>query len=138
MRLVPIIAAPSQTVQAILGGQSCRLEIYQKSTGLFINVYVNDALIIGGVVCENENRIVRSLYLGFIGDLAFFDTAGDADPEYRGLGSRWLLLYLTPEDIAEPTFDVEAFIPVPSPPYILQQTGGQLLTEGGGPIIQEG
>jgi len=129
-------------VQAVLGGQSARMSIYQNSTGLFIDVYVNDELIIGGVVCENENRIVRSLYLGFIGDLAFFDTAGTEDPRYAkeatsGLGTRFLLLYLTPADIAEPTFDVDAFVPLPDPNYLLLQDGAQWLTESGAPFLQE-
>jgi hypothetical protein len=62
--------------------------------GAFVDLYVNNVLIIGSAIGQNLNRIVRSVYLGFAGDLVFFDTAGDADPVYSGLGSRWQLLYL--------------------------------------------
>jgi hypothetical protein len=100
MLVVPIVATPSQTLQAVLGNQVCKINIYQKSTGLFVDLYVNDDLVIGGVIAENLNRIVRSAYLGFIGDLAFIDTQGDDDPIFSGLGSRWLLVYIEAVDLA--------------------------------------
>ena len=101
MLIIPLQPLPSQTVQTILPPQQAvKLSVYQKNTGMFIDVYVNDALIIGGVICENMNVIVRSTYLGFIGDLAFFDTTPEgADPFYSGLGSRWQLAYLSPSEL---------------------------------------
>lgn len=47
-----------------------------------------------GVLCRNRVYLVREAYLGFRGDLAFVDTAGNDDPQYAGLGTRWPLLYL--------------------------------------------
>ena len=47
-----------------------------------------------------RNRIVRDTYLGFLGDLAFFDLQGEDDPYYTGLGDRWVLGYLTTADLA--------------------------------------
>jgi hypothetical protein len=38
--------------------------------------------------------------VGFIGDLIFIDTQGTSDPNYTGLGSRFLLAYLSPTDLA--------------------------------------
>lgn len=118
MQVVPISATPSQTVSVSLGGQACSLKISQKSTGVFMDVYVNEVLIIGGVICENKNRIVHSLYLGFIGDLAFFDTQGTDDPDYTGMGTRWILIYLAPGDIVwpEPSLPPPPFVPLPIPP----------------------
>ena len=56
-------------------------------------------LIIGGVICENLNRIVRSLYLGFAGDLAFIDNQGSTDPVYTGLGTRYSLAYIEADEL---------------------------------------
>jgi hypothetical protein len=98
-QIVPLQAVPNQTLQIQLNGQICTLEIYQTDYELAINVYVAGALIIGGVICQNLNRIIRSLYLGFSGDLSFLDTQGTSDPVYTGLGSRWLLYYLFPSDL---------------------------------------
>jgi hypothetical protein len=100
MLTVPMKPLPSQTLAVTLGGQSCQINIYQKFCGLFLDLYVNGVLIIGGVLCHDANRIVRSAYLGFIGDLAFFDTTGSSDPVSTGLGSRFILVYFTEADLA--------------------------------------
>lgn len=99
MEVIPLIATPSQTVSPSLNGQSTQINVYQKSTGLFCDVYVAGSLIIAGVICRNLNRIVRDLYLGFSGDLMFLDQQGSDDPYYTGLGSRWVLVYLAPSDL---------------------------------------
>lgn len=99
MLIVPLTPSPSQTLTIQLSNQPCTISVYQLSTGLFIDLFVNDQPIITSVICQNRNRIVRDLYLGFIGDLAFFDTQDSADPYYTGLGSRWILGYLTGDDL---------------------------------------
>lgn len=99
MLLVPTKALASQTLQVSLATQNVTLNIYQTAYGLFMDVYVGNTLIIAGVICENLNRIVRSLYLGFVGDFGWFDTEGAADPIYYGLGTRWQLIYLDAADL---------------------------------------
>lgn len=104
MMAIPLQAVASQVVSVALAGQACRINVYQKTTGLYLDLYVNDALIIGGVICQHANKIVRDAYLGFVGDLAFFDTqAGNQpplDPSYDGLGARFALMYLEASDLA--------------------------------------
>ena len=97
---IPLQPVPSQTLTVLLGTQTCQINLYQQVSGLYCDLYVNNLLIIGGVVCQNLNRIVRDLYLGFIGDLCFWDTQGAQDPDYTGLGGRYNFLYLTPADLA--------------------------------------
>lgn len=99
MLVIPLQPTPSQQISVQLASQNCRINVYQKTFGVFCDLYVGNTLIIGGVICENLNRIVRSLYLGFSGDLTFIDTQGRDDPFYTGLGTRWLLLYLAPSDL---------------------------------------
>lgn len=99
MQIIPLQSKPAQQVAAQLGDQTVQLVIKQKSTGLFLDLYINNALILGGVLCEDRNRIVRSAYLGFAGDLAFIDNQGTSDPVYSGLGSRFSLAYLEPGDL---------------------------------------
>ena len=98
MQVIPLAAVPSQTVAVLLGGQSCNVSVYQKRYGLFCDLYVNGRLVIGGVICQHLNRIVRSAWLGFTGDLCFYDTQGSDDPTYDGLGGRFVLLYLASAD----------------------------------------
>jgi hypothetical protein len=100
MLVVPCQAVPNQTMQVLLTGQPCTLNVYQYLFGLFMDVYVGTTPVITGVLCLNLNRIVRDLYLGFQGDFAWWDTQGTSDPLYWGIGSRWQLLYLQPSDLA--------------------------------------
>lgn len=103
MLIVPLAAVPNQAVTVTLNGQVCQVDIYTTDLGLFLDLYVNDVLIIGGVICENLNRIVRSLYLGFSGDLAWIDGQGDTDPIWQGLGpttaARYCLAYVFPSEL---------------------------------------
>lgn len=94
MQLVPLQPIPNQKVTVQLADQTVQIVIRQKSTGLFMDLYLNDALILAGVICQDRNRIVRSTYLGFVGDLTFIDNQGTTDPVYSGLGTRYSLAYL--------------------------------------------
>ena len=52
-----------------------------------------------GVICQDRNRLVRSAYLGFAGDLMFEDLRGTDDPTADGLGSRFQLVYLDASEL---------------------------------------
>lgn len=99
MLLIPLQAVPNQTLGVALSNQNVRLTIYTRNSDLFMDVFVDTTAIIRGIICQNKNRIVRDLYLGFQGDFAFFDTQGDTDPVYTGLASRYALIYLEPSDL---------------------------------------
>lgn len=104
MQIVPLQPVPNQTLQIVLANQSCQINVYQAPAGIFMDVLVNDEAIISGVICQNLNRIVRSLYLGFSGDFVFQDlqpdpVLGPQDPFSSGLGSRFQLVYLAAADL---------------------------------------
>jgi hypothetical protein len=100
MLTVPIQDTPAQVLSAVLGGQACKIILRQRATGLYCDLSVNDNAIISGVVCVNLGLIVRSKYLGFQGDLVFYDAQGTSDPTTPGLGTRYLLQYIEPSEIA--------------------------------------
>lgn len=99
MQIIPTQAVANQAITVTLGGQSCQINIYQKLYGLFVDLYVLDALIVAGAPALNLNRIVRSTYLGFVGDLIFIDTQGGDDPTDTGLGTRFHLAYLEASEL---------------------------------------
>lgn len=98
--VIPVQATPSQEVNAVLNSQQTTLRIYQKSTGMFMDVLLDGALVIGGVICLNDNVIIRSAYLGYLGDFAILDTQGSDDPYFTGLGTRWIVTYWFPDELA--------------------------------------
>ena len=100
MQIVPLKAVPNQTVTVGLGGQVCQINVRQRRTGLFFDIFVSNGLVLAGVLCQDRNPLVRSAYLGFIGDIAWIDTQGTDNPGYEGIGSRWFLVYLTGADFS--------------------------------------
>ena len=99
MLQIPISATPSQALNIQLGGQPCKINIYQKSTGLFLDLFLNNAPIVTSSLCYDRVKIIRHKYLPFIGDLAFADTQGTNDPYYTGFGTRYVLVYLEAGDV---------------------------------------
>ncbi|MBR8479455.1 phage baseplate plug family protein [Burkholderia cenocepacia] len=100
MLTLPITARPAQNFSVLLAGQNCQISVYQKTTGLYLDLAVNNVAVKGGIICRDRVRLIRYAYLGFIGDLTFFDTQGVEDPQYAGLGARWQLVYLEAGDLA--------------------------------------
>lgn len=100
MQIIPLSNMPAQTISVTLGGQYCQINTYQKRTGLYFDLSVAGVLVVAGVLCLNATVLVRAPYLGFSGDLAFFDTQGSADPDYAGVGARFLLFYLSSDEVS--------------------------------------
>jgi hypothetical protein len=99
MRNIPIYPNPSQEMSINLGGQSCTLRIYTRSTGVYMDVLKNSVAVVSGALCLDRVKLIKYPALGFIGDIAFHDTQGTSDPEYTGFGTRYLLTYLEASDL---------------------------------------
>ena len=108
MLVIPTQPVPSQTLGVQLNGQDCAINVYQKGQldylGLYVDLYVNNALVIGGVFSLIGVKIVRAAYLGFSGDLVFYDTQTpmSVSPYYTGLGGRYFLAYLDATEANDP------------------------------------
>ena len=99
MQIVPLNPVPNQTLAVSLAGQNCQITLRTTAYGLFMDLYSSNQAVVLGVICQNLNRIVRSLYLGFAGDFVFLDTQGESDPVYTGLGAQFQLIYLSPDEV---------------------------------------
>jgi hypothetical protein len=103
MMTIPLRAVPNQVVTFVIGSQNQQnqVNVYQKSIGMFLDLYVNEEPVLSAVLCRNLTPLVINSYIGFpTGDLIFVDTLGlNADPLYTGLGTRWFLLYVAPSDV---------------------------------------
>ena len=99
MLTISLSAEKEQTVTVTLNNQSCVIRLVQRDSGLYMDLSVDDNPIIQGIPCWYGNKMVRYSYLSFIGDFIFLDKQGESDPEYSGLGDRYLLLYLEESDV---------------------------------------
>lgn len=90
---IPLVAIAAQTLNVNLSGQPCKINLYQKTNGLYADVSVLNQPIVTAMLCRDRVGLVRHAYLGFIGSLAFVDTQGKSTPYYTGLGARFRLVY---------------------------------------------
>ncbi|OUI83459.1 hypothetical protein HK22_08385 [Gluconobacter sp. DsW_056] len=86
-------ATASQSLNIVLNQQLVRLDVYQRSTGLFMDVWQNSTRVVAGAICQNLNPVIHADYLGLGGDFVFVDTQGAEDPTYDGLGDRFVLTF---------------------------------------------
>jgi len=100
MLIVPVQAVPNQTFAILLGNQACQITLTTRFFGLYFDLSVSNTPIRNGVICQNQNRLIRYPSLGFIGDFYFTDTQSTSDPVYTGIGSRYLLEYWEAADVA--------------------------------------
>ncbi|EBG0050131.1 hypothetical protein VQ196_000155 [Salmonella enterica] len=100
MQNISLKPLKAQEVSVNLDGQAVTLRIVQRTTGLFMDVGVDNLWIAQGVLCLNCNKIVRYPYLKFRGEIFFADTKGSLDPVYDELGTRFKLFYATEEEMA--------------------------------------
>ena len=91
---IPLQPIENQQLSIVLAGQACKIWIKQKRTGLFLDLMVNNNYILQGQLCLDRVSMCTEVYLGFIGQLSFFDNQGNNDPVYSGLGDRFSLIYL--------------------------------------------
>lgn len=117
MQIIPLDAKPAQTKQFVVAGQNCALSVYSldgydyadatlqtSKPYIAIDFAYNGIQMTNTQNCLNQTRLLKNRqYLGFVGDLMFIDTQGADAPEWEGLGSRWLLLYLEAADLPAPT-----------------------------------
>ena len=122
MLQIPLSVVPSQTLNIVLDGQSCQIAVYQKqpitdeygvAAGLFFDLIAAGVPIINTARCLDRTPILQDKRylvdpLG-LGEFMFLDTLATqggpptfngAPPYYTGLGTQFVLLYLTDADLA--------------------------------------
>ena len=100
MLTVPLASVPSQNFNIQLDGQNCSLSVYTLTTGLYLDLTLNNETIATARIMLDGARILEDLqYTAFVGDFICVDTQGEDDPVYTGLGTRWQLVYLEASDL---------------------------------------
>lgn len=82
---IPLSPIPNQTISTIVNQQQITVNLYQRSTGLFCDVYLGATLIIGGMKCNNAEYL-NQYPTAFVGYLFFYTVSGN-DPTYDTFGT---------------------------------------------------
>ena len=84
----------SQQISANLAAQSCTIRVHQRNGDIYVDLHVISEAVVLGVLARDRVGLTRHAYLPFRGELLFVDAHSTDDPQYTGLGERWLLAYL--------------------------------------------
>lgn len=90
---IPLRALPSQELSIVLNNQNCVLTVYTRGSHLYLDLLNDDAPVVNGIICLNQNKLIPFEYMDFKGQLFFIDVQGAEDPTFDGLGTRFFLLY---------------------------------------------
>ena len=91
--IIPLSQVPSQQFEIVLNNQNCRFFVYQKDESVYVDLYVDDVLIFGGMRALDRQGLKIAEYLAFSGQVWFEDLNGTENPNYKGFGERWLFYY---------------------------------------------
>lgn len=100
MLIIPTQPVPNQSFSVTLNNQQVTANLSQTNFGMFISLLLANAPLVTGQLCINQAPLVQEPYLGFLGELLFVDTMGTEDPVYTGLGTRFQLAYIEPDELA--------------------------------------
>jgi hypothetical protein len=69
--------------------------VYEKTTGTYLDLYINELPIATTVLCLDRTPIPIEPYKNFIGSLMFVDVQGSNNPTADDFGTRYLLQWLS-------------------------------------------
>ena len=93
MLKIPLMSVPNQRLQTQIDGITYALVLTQRTTGMFIDIYVNGVAACLGVVCIDRAPITA---LGYDGAFVFIDNSGNSvNPEWSLLNDSVFLYYVT-------------------------------------------
>lgn len=99
---IPLISVPAQGFQVLLDTQECTFSLYQRNARLFMDMDVGQTRVFTGAVCLDGVNILQAAQAVFSGSLHFVDTQQHEAPQWEGLGTRWLLVYVSAGEAVPP------------------------------------
>ena len=95
MMQIPLQPVPIQTLAVTLARQPVQISVRQNGDSVYFNLINNGEYVVRTRICRDRQRLLLDVaYRGFVGDFIFADTQGTDDPQFEGLGSRYILVYL--------------------------------------------
>lgn len=91
--IIPIENVPNQSFDVDLNDKTYRFEFITKGFFIYMNLFIDEVKKLDGIICLNNVNLIQYDDIGFKGKIYFYDTQGEFDPVYYGLGDRWILYY---------------------------------------------
>ena len=91
IRTIPLSQIPYQIVSAVVNDQAFQIEVRQLGGSIYTTTTVDGELIASAVRAVAGGSITPWPSSAVSTQVIWVDTQGDDDPQYGGLGDRWLL-----------------------------------------------
>ena len=102
---LPLEAMVHQEFLITLGEQDCPIALCQRGAALYLDLNAGGVTVCRGAICQPGAGIVQQATAAFEGQLFLVDTRSrpmeQQPPQWQGLGTRWKLCWLTPEEVEE-------------------------------------
>ncbi|MNC43342.1 hypothetical protein D3C75_921980 [compost metagenome] len=96
---IPLSPLPGQRLQIVLDDQNVTLTVRQKGPRMYIDLDVSGTPVMTGAICSDRTNVKQYKTMPFRGGLFFVDTEGRDAPQFEGLGTRWVLMYLSEDEL---------------------------------------
>lgn len=100
-----LIDTPNQEFNAVLSEQNCTIQLRFLNNQPYFSLWVDDDLIVQNVICLPRQKILLYDNINFNGNFFIVDLTSPADQQskanYKQLSTRFKLLYLTNEEMAD-------------------------------------
>ena len=90
---IPLQPIPHQIVACVVGGQSFEITVRQSGSSLFTSTVIDGEQIAQTVRATSGGSITPWADARVGTQVRWHDSLGDEDPQYEGLGARWMLCY---------------------------------------------
>lgn len=102
---LPLEATVNQEFLVTLDDQNCTIALYQRGPGMYLDLRVGGVTVCQGAICRPGMGIIQVATGAWQGQLYMLDERSQPDrqqaPQWRGLGARWRLYWLTPDEVRE-------------------------------------
>lgn len=95
---IPLGAIPYQIVSVVVNDQAFEIEIRQLGESVFTTTSVDGELVASTVRAVAGGSITPWPSANVNTSVVWVDTQGEDDPQYNGLGDRWLLAFEEAEE----------------------------------------
>ncbi len=103
MRVIPLAAIPSQTLAIILDGQNASISLRQNGPNMYFSLQADGVAVVTSRICRDAQLLlVDAHYRGFLGDFLFVDLQDAEQPFFTGLGTRFVLVFLSDSEVPVP------------------------------------
>jgi hypothetical protein len=99
MRLIPLQAVPNQSLSFTLDDNRWQIRIAQAVTSMFMDITINDEVVILGTRIPGDDFIIPYPYIGLRHGNLMLTTQNERMPDWNRFGLTQQLFYWSPEEM---------------------------------------